>query len=222
MRTYVLVICGLVAVSLLLPATREASAGWADGPWIGNEDPGIYLPDLDKPLREIRKQLDERIDLLAERQDEFFTQVEAEQLVQKLSAFAQKLEELSQDNAELKDTVAGLKTKLDDLSGAYDTASAILVANPNHTKAQAALARSAEVLEGMHASKLGDTRAVPKVKVAPTEVIWLDLDHRAGFVLAQVDGVSSYEDIIEVTGMNRLQSLKILAQLVQKGIIGPK
>jgi hypothetical protein len=73
----------------------------------------------------------------------------------------------------------------------------------------------------MYESKLGDLAAVPDVKVPPDQVIWLDLDHRSGFILAQVDGTSTFEELIELTGMDRLEALRIMAQLVQKGVIGP-
>ena len=38
-------------------------------------------------------------------------------------------------------------------------------------------------------------------------------------VLAQIDGVSTFEDIIELTGMERLESFRILAHLVEQGVI---
>jgi hypothetical protein len=50
-------------------------------------------------------------------------------------------------------------------------------------------------------------------------VIWLDLDQRAGFVLAQIDGRSSYNDIVSVTGMDELETLGILSRLAREKII---
>jgi methyl-accepting chemotaxis protein len=73
---------------------------------------------ISRELQEIRKQLEERIDLLADRQEEFFTQHEATELSQKLSEFAMRLDELSRSNNELSETVTSLKSKLQELSGA--------------------------------------------------------------------------------------------------------
>ena len=67
---------------------------------------------------------------------------------------------------------------------------------------------------------IGDIETVPRVLMSPEEVIWLDLDHRSGFVLAQIDGVSTYEEIVELTGMDRIESFRILAKLVQDKVIG--
>ncbi len=50
--------------------------------------------------------------------------------------------------------------------------------------------------------------------------MWQKLDHRAAFVLSQVDGMTSYEDIIEISGMNEFDSTRVLARLVQAGVIG--
>ena len=45
------------------------------------------------------------------------------------------------------------------------------------------------------------------------------LDHRAGFVLSQVDGFLSFEDICDLSGMSRLQTLRTLALLLDREII---
>jgi CRP-like cAMP-binding protein len=61
--------------------------------------------------------------------------------------------------------------------------------------------------------------AHPRVVLKDDEIIWLNLDHRAGFVLAQIDGSVSFEDLFEVCGMSRLDTARILAQLVEEGVI---
>ncbi|MEM6732003.1 MAG: hypothetical protein AAF658_10635, partial [Myxococcota bacterium] len=69
-------------------------------------------------------------------------------------------------------------------------------------------------------SKIGDVHAVPTVLCPPDQVIWLDLDHRSGFILSQVDGISSYQDIMEIAGMDHFECATILAGLVSSGVIG--
>ncbi len=56
--------------------------------------------------------------------------------------------------------------------------------------------------------------------VRPDQVLWLNLDHRAGFLLAQVDGTVSYEDLFALSGLPRLETARILAGLVDQGVIG--
>ena len=59
----------------------------------------------------------------------------------------------------------------------------------------------------------------PRVKINPSEVMWLSLDHRAGFVLSQIDGQVSYEDLLTVSGMSRFETCRIVAQLFDEGVI---
>jgi hypothetical protein len=111
--------------------------------------------------------------------------------------------------------------ELDDFTGALEHAEAILALEPHHAFAAEAKTKAREQLLQMHYSKLGDVHDVPIVLCPPDQVIWLDLDHRAGFILSQVDGVSSYHEIIEISGMEPLESVTILANLVSNGVIGP-
>ena len=108
---------------------------------------------------------------------------------------------------------------LDNFTGTLELAQQILRQVPEHAEAKSAYERSQSRLSTMYGSRIGRLDAVPRVRVQPREVIWLDLDHRAGFVLSQVDGQSSFEEILELTGMERLETMRILADLVGKGII---
>ena len=49
----------------------------------------------------------------------------------------------------------------------------------------------------------------------------LHLDHRAGFLLSCIDGMSSIDDILDVSGMRELDALRILFELVQENVIAP-
>ncbi len=60
---------------------------------------------------------------------------------------------------------------------------------------------------------------VPVVMVATEQLRWLSIDHRAGFLLSHIDGVSSLEMILDVSGMPLLDALKILCELVQQRVI---
>ena len=69
------------------------------------------------------------------------------------------------------------------------------------------------------AAVIGSLDSVPRHAMAPEELPKLGLDHHAGFMLALVDGVLSFETIIDVCGMPRAEALRVLAQLVKRGII---
>ncbi len=109
--------------------------------------------------------------------------------------------------------------ELDDHSGAMELilkAGQLAPHDPEVTKMRE---RSEGVLLTMYESKLGAMEACPTVLLKDDEIIWLNLDHRAGFVLAQIDGQVRFEDLFEVCGMSRLDTARILAQLLEEGVI---
>jgi CRP-like cAMP-binding protein len=111
---------------------------------------------------------------------------------------------------------------LGDFSGSLELVEKVLQQNPTHEGARAYLKRNESTLLKMYESKLGRLGDVPRQLVPADEVIWLNMHHRAGFILSQVDGMLSYEDILDVSGMDRFDTIRILAELVANGIIGVK
>lgn len=61
--------------------------------------------------------------------------------------------------------------------------------------------------------------SVPVLAMDPTRIVGFKLDHRAGFVLSHVDGLSNVETILDVSGMSSEEALKILNELAQMGVI---
>jgi hypothetical protein len=108
---------------------------------------------------------------------------------------------------------------LDDHSGAMDLILKAQKLAPDHPDVLQLRERSERTLLKMFESKLGRLDAVPCVLLKQDEVIWLNLDHRAGFVLAQIDGSISFEDLFAVSGMSRLDTARVLAQLKEQGVI---
>jgi hypothetical protein len=96
----------------------------------------------------------------------------------------------------------------------------VLRRNPQHEGALAYLKRNEATLLRMYESKIGDMSRIPKPLVPPDEVIWMNMHHRAGFILSQVDGTLSYDDLLEISGMDRFDTVRIVADLVTAGIIG--
>ncbi|NJK90226.1 MAG: hypothetical protein HC923_13115 [Myxococcales bacterium] len=84
-----------------------------------------------------------------------------------------------------------------------------------HTLANSARSMLMKMLE----SKIGDFGRAPRVSVRGEEVIWLNLNHRAGFILSQIDGFVSFEDLLALSGMSRLDTLRIIARLLQQKVI---
>jgi tetratricopeptide (TPR) repeat protein len=109
--------------------------------------------------------------------------------------------------------------ELDDHTGAMDLILKAEALAPNDPEVLSLRQRSEGTLQTMYESRLGRMVAYPRVVLKDDEIIWLNLDHRAGFVLAQIDGTVSFEDLFEVCGMSRLDTARILAQLVEEGVI---
>ena len=76
---------------------------------------------VNREIQAVRRQLDERIDQLAEGQEDFFTRTESDQLSERLNEFLAKLDLVSENNADLQKTVDALKARIDELSEATQT-----------------------------------------------------------------------------------------------------
>ncbi len=125
------------------------------------------------------------------------------------------------EREEVRTLLRGAKDllELDDHSGAMDLILKAQEISPEDPDVKQMRENSERVLQNMFESKLGTLTAVPRVALKDDEIIWLNLDHRAGFVLAQIDGTVSFEDLFAVSGMSRLDTARILAQLVDEGVI---
>lgn len=108
---------------------------------------------------------------------------------------------------------------LDDHTGAMELIDKAEKLAPDSPEVRALKDRSEKTLLAMFESKLGHLEKVPRVLLKDDEIIWLNLDHRAGFVLAQIDGTVCFDDLFAVSGMSRLDTARILAQLVDEGVI---
>ncbi len=108
---------------------------------------------------------------------------------------------------------------LGDFSGSLEMIEKILKLDPSHLEARDYLKQNEATLTAMYESKLGPGDCIPRLAIKPEEVMWLNLDHRAGFLLAQIDGTVSYEDLFALAGLPRLDTARILATLLQEGVI---
>jgi tetratricopeptide (TPR) repeat protein len=108
---------------------------------------------------------------------------------------------------------------LGDFSGSLELIEKILQVDPDHGEARDYLRQNEATLISMYESKLGPLARIPRLAVKPEEVLWLNLDHRAGFLLAQIDGTVDYESLFALSGLPRLDTARILANLIADGVI---
>jgi hypothetical protein len=115
---------------------------------------------------------------------------------------------------EMNDRIA-----LGDYSGALEIAEKLLEKDPDNEPVKTCAESCRGILKQMYITRIGPLERVPLVMVARDQMRWLSIDHRAGFVLSLVDGVSSLEMILDVSGMPILDALRILSELAQQRII---
>jgi tetratricopeptide (TPR) repeat protein len=108
---------------------------------------------------------------------------------------------------------------LNDFSGALELLSKVLDREPNDSDARKLHDSCEHNLILMFESKIGSMDARPKTAIPPDEIIWLNLDPRAGFVLAQIDGEVSFDDLYAICGLKRLDTARILCELLEQGVV---
>lgn len=111
------------------------------------------------------------------------------------------------------------RASLGDYTGALEIAEAVLARDPANVEAETCAEECRAKLIHMYTARVGPLDRVPVVLVAREQLRWLSIDHRAGFLLSHIDGVSSLEMILDVSGMPLLDALKILTELQQQRVI---
>ena len=115
------------------------------------------------------------------------------------------------------------RARLESQAGRYAVAVvAIDLALEEHADsavAQKLIHSNRELLYEVYAHFLGDLGAVPAPAMPMQLVSTLELDHRAAFLLSRVDGVLTLEDVLDVSGMARLEAFRYLSRLLLRGVL---
>jgi hypothetical protein len=106
-----------------------------------------------------------------------------------------------------------------DYTGALDLAEKLLESDTENQEASLCRLKCRKTLMQMYESRIGSFSRVPKRNISEEEVIWRNLDPVAGFIMASVDGVVTFEDIIDISTLSRFETCRVLNQLLQDGII---
>jgi hypothetical protein len=72
---------------------------------------------------------------------------------------------------------------------------------------------------GIHPTSALAPHTVLRIAKVPDEIAKLPFDHRAGFVLALVDGVTPVESILDIGGMPAEETLSLLQELLVLGVL---
>jgi hypothetical protein len=66
---------------------------------------------------------------------------------------------------------------------------------------------------------IGGNDGILKLAVPPARLTELQLKHEAGFVLSRIDGMTSIEEILDLSPLGRVETLRILHELLQSGVL---
>ncbi len=106
-----------------------------------------------------------------------------------------------------------------DYAGALTMADLILLGQPDNLLAREIRANCRTTLEDVYALRLGPLDRVPVVVMLPKLDPQRAIDSRTGFLLSLIDGSSTLEAILDVCGQPRLDALRLLDDMVQRGIV---
>jgi hypothetical protein len=73
--------------------------------------------------------------------------------------------------------------------------------------------------ESQYIKQLGSLDSIPVMRIPPEKLRELTVDHRAGFLLHVIDGVATLETVLDLSGMPRVEALRILRDLVAQRIV---
>jgi hypothetical protein len=115
---------------------------------------------------------------------------------------------------EMKDRYA-----MGDFTGALVVAERLLEIDADDIDAERYAKNCRDVLTQMYTARLGALTQRVRVAVPGDQIRWLSLDHRAGFMLSLIDGSSTVEELLDISGMNRLDALRILFTLFDQRVV---
>lgn len=103
---------------------------------------------------------------------------------------------------------------LGDFSGALGIAELILGTRGDDPAAAKYAEACREKLEHFYAARVGSLAAALRVVVRDSDVRWLGLDHRAGFLLSRIDSQLTIDELLDTSGMPRLEALRTISDLL--------
>jgi hypothetical protein len=106
-----------------------------------------------------------------------------------------------------------------DYAGALTMADLILTAQPDNLLAREFRTNCRATLEDVYAFRLGPLDRIPVIAMVPEQTGNRAFDDRIGVLLPLIDGSSTLEAIVDVCGIPRLDALRALHDLVQRGVV---
>jgi hypothetical protein len=106
-----------------------------------------------------------------------------------------------------------------DEEGALALVDGLLRRVPGNARARDLAEECERALSAKYAKRLGSLTRVPKLAISVDQLVALSLDHRAGFLLSFVDGMSSLAMIVDMSGMSSSEVLRTFVELTDRRVI---
>jgi hypothetical protein len=106
-----------------------------------------------------------------------------------------------------------------DVEAACIAAEAAEMQDPDGQVGPTLLKEQEALLGEIYRAVVGPLEKVPVPGVPVSELAAYSLDHRTGFLLSQIDGTLSFEELIDVAGMPPDEAYRVLARLLRQRII---
>jgi hypothetical protein len=108
---------------------------------------------------------------------------------------------------------------LGDFSGALRASELLLGQEPEHDLALHYARESMGKLEGLYISRITAHGRTPVLLVPEGELRWYGLDSKVGALIPHIDGAREFEQVVERSGLSRLEALRCLAELVEANAV---
>ncbi|MFW5967424.1 MAG: hypothetical protein ACOCV2_07895, partial [Persicimonas sp.] len=102
---------------------------------------------------------------------------------------------------------------------ACDLLEAVLERDEEHAEAATLLETVEGELEREYKTDIGPLTQSPELNVKMSAIPEMNLDHRFGYLLSQIDGVSTFEDLLDLSSMSRLETLEVLSEMLERDLI---
>jgi hypothetical protein len=95
----------------------------------------------------------------------------------------------------------------------------VMESDPNNSQARHLFQLNTEAMNQKFLTRLGNLEARPELAVHPRELKGKGLDSRAGYLLTLIDGMSTWQDILELSPMSDEETAELLVYLLREGVI---
>ena len=106
-----------------------------------------------------------------------------------------------------------------ELQDALELFETLVGENPERMEIQGYFELVRSHLFGYYRERVADASRVLKLKITPEEVMRFNLPANAGFVLSMVDGNTSVNEILALSGMDPFDAVRVVGKLLEAGIV---